>query len=148
MELAKKWQARGHQLANEKEQQNMTGEDFICTLTELTAISIAKAYASWSPGKIGQVIVSGGGCRNTFLMQRLELQLESQLGYKVDLHTHETLGINSDAKEASLFALLGWLCVHSRNGNVLSCTGAVEGAVLGKITPGKNFASLLKLIAT
>ncbi|RME58872.1 MAG: anhydro-N-acetylmuramic acid kinase, partial [Caldilineae bacterium] len=39
-----------------------------------------------------------------------------------------------DAKEALAFALLAWLTLHGRPGNVPACTGARGPRVLGKIT--------------
>lgn len=56
---------------------------------------------------------------------------------------HEELGINSDAKEAMAFALLGYLAIHGYTGNVPACTGASAAKVLGQINPGDNYGSLL-----
>eukprot|EP00041_Stephanoeca_diplocostata_P015368 m.292860 g.292860 ORF g.292860 m.292860 type:complete len:118 (-) comp20011_c1_seq5:257-610(-) len=49
----------------------------------------------------------------------------------------------SDAKEAIVFALLGFLTVNGHVGSVPACTGASHAAVLGNITPGKNFESVM-----
>ena len=56
---------------------------------------------------------------------------------------HEDLGLPSDAKEAIAFALLAHETIHGRPGNLPACTGARSQAVLGKITPGANYRSLL-----
>ena len=61
---------------------------------------------------------------------------------RVALLRHEELGIDSDAKEAMVFALLGFLCIRGLPGNVPSCTGATRLCVLGKISPGANMAGL------
>ena len=61
---------------------------------------------------------------------------------RVSLLRHEKLGIDSDAKEAMVFALLGFLCIRGLPGNVPSCTGATRLCVLGKISPGANMAGL------
>lgn len=42
-----------------------------------------------------------------------------RLGVKVT--DHETIGINSEAKEGMLFAVLAYLCVKGKFGNVPSC---------------------------
>jgi anhydro-N-acetylmuramic acid kinase len=42
--------------------------------------------------------------------------------------------VSGDAKEAVAFALLGWLSLHGRPGNVPSATGAKGPRVLGKMT--------------
>jgi anhydro-N-acetylmuramic acid kinase len=50
--------------------------------------------------------------------------------------------MDSDAKEALVFALMAYLCIHGMFGNLPSCTGARGERVLGKIVPGKNFSSV------
>jgi len=47
----------------------------------------------------------------------------------------DDLFFDGDAKEALAFALLGWLTVHGRPGNVPHATGAKGPRVLGRITP-------------
>lgn len=138
-QLAEKWRLRGNQICVKENGIEMSAEDFIATVTELTAWSIADSYKRWSPGPLDEVIVSGGGCRNKFLMERLTQFLPG-----ITVKDHEAIGINSDAKEALLFALLAWLCINGQHGNVPSCTGAKEEVILGKISPGKNFSKLLK----
>jgi anhydro-N-acetylmuramic acid kinase len=120
--------------------------DFVATLTELTAASIADAYARFAPGPVAQVVVGGGGGRNPVLLERLAVELQRRLGRKVPVLRHADLPgitIDDDAKEALAFALLAWLTIHNRAGNVPSCTGANGERILGKITPGHNPAKLL-----
>lgn len=64
----------------------------------------------------------------------------------VELISHEAggIGLDSDAKEAVAFALLGVLAVLGKKGNVPSCTGARDGVQLGKICPGTNFMDLMR----
>ncbi|MDI2587188.1 anhydro-N-acetylmuramic acid kinase [Psychrobacillus sp. NEAU-3TGS] len=45
----------------------------------------------------------------------------------------DALGINSDAKEAFVFALLGYLGFHKVPNNLPSTTGAKRQTILGKI---------------
>ena len=45
-------------------------------------------------------------------------------------------GLPAQAKEAYLFALLGYLTVHGLPGSIASATGARDPAVLGSLTPG------------
>lgn len=47
-------------------------------------------------------------------------RIEARLG-NVKVTDHEAIGINSDAKEGMLFAVLAYLCVKKRVGNVPSC---------------------------
>ncbi|MEJ6476252.1 anhydro-N-acetylmuramic acid kinase [Pseudoalteromonas piscicida] len=76
-------------------------EDIVATLTELTALSVATAINNLNANAI-ELFVSGGGVHNQFLMQRLNIHLNS----KVVTKDFVELGIHPDAKEAALFALL------------------------------------------
>jgi anhydro-N-acetylmuramic acid kinase len=119
--------------------------ELAATLTELTAASIADAYARFAPGPVAEVVVGGGGARNPTLMAAIDRQLQARLGYSAPLTTHESLGIDSDAKEALAFALLAYLCWHGWPGNVPTCTGAQRPAFLGQIAPGENYPRLLAM---
>ena len=118
----------------------MCAEDQVATATELTVASILDAYGRfcWTHmgtraplAKATELIVAGGGVKNTFLMRRLRESF-SPLG--VDVLTAEQMGMNSQAKEAIAFALLAWLSWHGIDGNVPTATGATRGLVLGKVT--------------
>ncbi|MEM7533848.1 MAG: anhydro-N-acetylmuramic acid kinase [Chloroflexota bacterium] len=141
----------GQQLAWQWYQQAMqmqiSNHDFMATLTELTAASIAHAYATHARATITEVIVSGGGTSNPTLMRRLAAQIHQQVGVHVVVSTHaEAVGIDDDAKEALVFALLAYLAVHGKPGNIPACTGAETTQVLGQISPGKNYDKVLRLI--
>lgn len=93
-----RWKKHGDEMEISKSGKDMSWEDFIATVTELTAVSIAQSYP-WCPAKIGKVLVSGGGCRNKFLMERLKYQLHHILkDDSIEVVDHESLQINSDAK--------------------------------------------------
>ena len=109
------------------------GSDFVrstaidvATATELTVRSIALAIDRYP--KTREVIVSGGGAHNRFLMERL------QAGLKARVTTSAEFGIDVDAKEAILFAVLAYETHHRRAGNLPSATGARRRMILGKIT--------------
>ena len=122
----------------------LSAVDFVATMTEVTAATIADAYARFATGTISEVIVAGGGARNPILLQRLQWQLAEKLGRSVTVHTHADLGIDDKAKEALAFALMGYLTLHGYAGNVPACTGATSAQILGQIAPGNNFHSLLR----
>jgi len=111
-------------------------EDVVATATALTVRSIYDAYARIVWPHLGlkaplakgtDLIVSGGGVRNDFLMAKLRGAFE-QLGVKV------MVAEQPQAKEAVAFALLAWLSFHGLPGNVPAATGASRAVVLGKIT--------------
>jgi len=76
--------------------------DLITTLTALTATSIANfIQANFSVEDL-KLFTSGGGARNPFVMAHLKQALS-----QATITDTSALGINPDAKEAILFALLG-----------------------------------------
>lgn len=98
--------------------------DAVATATELTVASIARAIGHYPATQ--QVIASGGGVRNSFLMERLRAELKPRL------MTSEDFGIPAEAKEAIAFAILAYESFHGRTGNVASATGADRAVILGK----------------
>ena len=113
----------------------LAGPDLLATLVELTACTVTQALA---PYGVNGVVVSGGGTRNPVLMQ----VLRQRLG--VPVRTSDELGVASAAKEAYVFALIGYLaynqlpCVPRRAGGPpqASATGARARRPLGSFTPG------------
>ncbi len=104
-------------------------EELIATATEFTVRSIALAIAKFAPPE-SEVIASGGGIHNTFLMQRLRALLPA-----ASLVTSADFGIDPDAKEAIAFAALAHEFVHHRPANLPSATGARRPVLLGRDTP-------------
>ena len=56
----------------------------------------------------------------------------------VALSLIDDFGIPEEAKEASLFALIGFLSVHGLSSTVPSATGSRHESVLGAIIPGRQ----------
>jgi anhydro-N-acetylmuramic acid kinase len=102
--------------------------DLLATLTDLTATTVAQALA---PYDVVEVVVSGGGARNPALMAALRQRLSP-----TPLLTSAELGLPVQAKEAVMWALLGFLTWHAVPGT----NGATGGRprVLGRITPGSE----------
>lgn len=111
----------------------------VATLTALTAASITDAYRRFAPAPISEVILGGGGTRNPVLVAMLRDALQP-----APVLTHEAIGIDSDNKEALVFALLAYETWHARPGNHPSITGARQPVILGQITPGANYARLIR----
>lgn len=110
------------------------GFDLIATLTALTAHTIADAYRRFLPRLPDEMIVGGGGAHNPTLMRMLREMLP-----EVDILSHEEVGMDSDFKEAMVFALLAYLTLHGLPGTLPGLTGADYAAILGQITPGRGF---------
>ena len=114
-------------------------EDIVATATEFTARSIADQYAKFLPEPVRDVVVAGGGARNPTLMRAIANAVARFAGPRADQAMHVTrfddLFFDGDAKEAVAFALLGYLHLTGRSGNVPSATGARAARTLGHYTP-------------
>ena len=105
-------------------------EDIIATAVELTARSIGDAYRSFIAEPVKEVLVSGGGAKNPALFAAIE-----RAAAPVKVRHFADVYFDGEAKEAVAFALLGYLHVNNRPGNVPTATGARGLRVLGKRTP-------------
>jgi anhydro-N-acetylmuramic acid kinase len=104
--------------------------DFLATLTELTARSIAQSYQQFLPALPDEVLLCGGGSRNGYLKSRIQANLPS-----VQVLTTDEAGINADAKEAIAFAVLAYWRHCGQFGNLPAVTGATQFVLLGEIHP-------------
>ena len=139
-------QALAEQYRQEASAAGLSMPDFVATLTELTAASIADSYRRFAPLPVSEIVVCGGGARNPILLERLQSQLIRRCGKQIPVVRYgEVSGLpgDEDSKEALGFALLAWLAIQGEGGNVPACTGAEGHRVLGKISPGLNFRQLL-----
>jgi anhydro-N-acetylmuramic acid kinase len=100
----------------------------LATACALTARTIADAIKRL-PGKVDEIIAAGGGTRN----KTLRAMLQKHAGLPVRLT--DEFGIQSDAREAMAFALLGAATLDGIPSNMPSVTGASSPAILGSITP-------------
>jgi anhydro-N-acetylmuramic acid kinase len=105
------------------------GDDVVTTVTLLTARTVADACRRHG---VADVLASGGGTRNPALMR----MLHDELGDATSVRHSDEAGLPADAKEAYLFALLGFLTWHGVPATVPSCTGARHPSLLGSLTPG------------
>jgi anhydro-N-acetylmuramic acid kinase len=107
-----------------------TDADCVATALALTVAAIADQIGRWLPADGAEIVVSGGGARNPELLRRLA----GAVGRR-PVRRFDDLFFDGDAKEAVAFALLGWLTLRGRPGNVPSATGARGPRVLGRVTP-------------
>jgi anhydro-N-acetylmuramic acid kinase len=117
----------------------LSAADTMATLTAFTASSIADQYRRFGPAALSEVIVSGGGTRNPALMAHLRQALAP-----AQVRLSDDIGLDSRYKEAIAFAVLGYESWHQRVGVMAGQTGARRPTVLGDITPGDNFVSLIQ----
>ena len=103
-------------------------QDFLATLTELTARSIAHSYQQFLPNIPDEVLLCGGGSRNSYLKSRIQANLPT-----AQVLTTDEAGINADAKEAIAFAVLAYWRHCGQFGNLPAVTGATQSVLLGEI---------------
>jgi anhydro-N-acetylmuramic acid kinase len=109
----------------------LSENDMIATATQLTVDSIILAYEKfcYPKGIPHEVMLGGGGAKNQFILNGIRAKIPPDTRFL----THESLGINSKAKECIGFALLGLLCILGKPGNITSATGAKKSVTLGKL---------------
>jgi anhydro-N-acetylmuramic acid kinase len=105
--------------------------DQLATALELTALSLSQAIAVTEEKRYGgkrfnQVFLSGGGVNNSFLCERLR-----QLNPGKSWHSTAALGLDPQAKEAVLMAVLAHAHLRGIAGNLPEVTGASRPVVLG-----------------
>jgi anhydro-N-acetylmuramic acid kinase len=105
-------------------------EDVVATASQFTAYAVHDAYKRFVRRRMSadEVIVSGGGARNRFVLDELQRYFP-----EARVCTVEEYGISPDAKEAVCFALLANETLAGRPGNLPSVTGARKRLVLGKV---------------
>jgi len=104
--------------------------DVIATATSLTARSIGDAVRRFVREPVAEMVVSGGGAHNAALVDALRESIQP-----LRLTLFDDVYYDGEAKEAVAFALLGYLHLSRRPGNVTGATGALGPRVLGKLTP-------------
>jgi anhydro-N-acetylmuramic acid kinase len=110
------------------DRQQLSSHDILATLAEFTAVAIAQSYQKFLPKFPDRVLICGGGSRNDFLMQRLKHHLAP-----AEVTDTNSVGLNADFKEAIAFAVLGYLKLQNRPGNLHRVTGASHPMVLGRV---------------
>jgi anhydro-N-acetylmuramic acid kinase len=102
--------------------------DLLATSCLIAARAIRESISRWVPGKVDELIVSGGGSQNAVLMHHLD-------GIAGRTFTTDAFGVPSSATEAIAFALLAAASLDGIPANVPSATGARSTVLLGSITP-------------
>ncbi|MFN6481638.1 MULTISPECIES: anhydro-N-acetylmuramic acid kinase [unclassified Nostoc] len=117
-----------HECLKDAEAYQLSLADIMATLTELTAASIVHSYRTFLPEMPQKVLLCGGGSRNLYLKQRLQLLLPS-----IPVLTTDEVGLSADFKEAIAFAVLAYWRNLGIPGNLPTATGAPQEVLLGEI---------------
>ena len=101
---------------------DLSVEDLLATFTEHIALQIALGVSHLPKGKI---LITGGGARNQFLMERLQ----ARTAHEVVIPEKTII----DYKEALVFAFLGLLRLKGKTNVLASVTGAESDSCSGSI---------------
>src|SRR5690606_7839008 len=112
---------------SEGDGRGLPSTDKIATATMLTAKSIAAEIQRYiETHDVKEVIVSGGGVHNQTLIGFLKALLPGDVKFA----TSGDLGIDADAKEAFVFALLGYLGINKMTNSLPAATGAEKATIM------------------
>ncbi len=116
-----------------------TDADSVATATAFTAASLADQYVRFVPEPVADVLLSGGGAKNPTLVRFIREAL-IQDGIRSGMpgptvRLFDELFFDGEAKEAVAFALMGYLHLTGRAGNLPAATGARVARPLGSLTP-------------
>ena len=120
--------AYAHQRWQDSKTVQLSDADFLATLTDFTAASIALSYRQFLPQVPAEVLIGGGGSRNQYLMNRLQHRLPSSRVVSTGARQ-----LDADYKEAIAFSILAYWRWHNVPGNLPSVTGASRPCLLGEI---------------
>ncbi len=122
------------------EDQGLSEEDVIATVTSYTAVCVKDFLDEGGYGNLEKVYVGGGGACNDLLMEMLSSLLDHR-----QIVSSNSLGIPPEYVEAASFAYLGYCCLRGIPLDTSPFTGGGT-TILGKIIPGANYNNVMKLI--
>ncbi|MGC1307471.1 MAG: anhydro-N-acetylmuramic acid kinase [Phormidesmis sp.] len=106
----------------------LTPADFLATLSDFTAATIELSYRQFLPQIPADILISGGGSQNRYLMERLQQRLPESTVRSTDERQ-----LDANYKEAIAFAILAYWRWHNVPGNLPGVTGATRPCLLGEI---------------
>ena len=102
--------------------------DLLATAVEFVARSVAEALERFAPSIPRVLALAGGGARNRALARALARHT------RVETVSSATLGVDPDAREGLVFAVLAARAALGLPSTVAGATGAAPGRVLGAIS--------------
>ena len=114
--------------------------DLLATVTEFAAYSIVRSITDnvKALDEISTIMASGGGTRNTYLMERLAAHMPKSLR----LTLSDEFGVPAAFKEAIKFATLAHATVNGLANNIPAASGATRFGILGKLMQPPRLAKL------
>jgi len=111
---------------------DLSTEDSLCTYAEHIALQIKNALIPFfNKSELQQVVITGGGAFNQFLIQRIQTNL-SEINFEIHIPEDDVVIY----KEALIMALLGTLRWREQYTVLSSVTGATQNSIGGAIWLG------------
>ena len=123
-----------------EEFKHLSPEDLLATVTEFAAYAITRSITDnvKAIDTCDTIMASGGGTRNTYLMERLAAHMPKHLR----LTLSDEFGIPAAYKEAIKFATLAHATVNQLANNIPAASGATRFGILGKLVQPPRLARL------
>jgi len=109
-------------------------DDLVATLVAFTAEAVGHACREHlgASGKVGRILVCGGGARNPAVLSALAAAVPGAA-----VETTQACGVPPEAVEAMAFALMGRQALLGLPNHLPRTTGARHACVLGEVVPGR-----------
>ena len=117
----------------EMQRLRLAPQDFVATLTEFTARSLALNYRLHLPAPPDRVVLAGGGTANPALCNAIQREMKV-LNQHVTVTRSDEHGWPAKSIEPAAFALLAWRRWFDLPGNLPATTGARRAVLCGQIT--------------
>jgi anhydro-N-acetylmuramic acid kinase len=116
----------------------LSNSDMMATVTEFSAYAITQSIIDNVKrlSEISVIMASGGGTRNTFLMERLATYIPAGLR----LTLSDEFGIPAHFKEAIKFGVLAHATINGFANNIPAASGATRFGILGKLVQPPRLA--------
>ena len=108
---------------------NISVYNVLATLNKFTALEIVKAIQQTIQINDFSIYISGGGMNNPLLIKNIQEELP-----QIKIQSTEALGINPNAKEAILFAVLANECIGGESSFYQTKHPTIPAITMGKIS--------------
>ncbi|SPO03705.1 related to molecular chaperone distantly related to HSP70-fold metalloproteases [Cephalotrichum gorgonifer] len=136
-------------LVSEMQATRKSPDAIVATMTRITAESIARAYEDFvvrllgAGGNIDEIYICGGGAYNPNILKHLQTRFAKSRVMRLD---DAPVKVDPAAKEAVMFALLGYMSVCGWTIPIAGKSENADPAILGVVTPGDNYHEVMQRV--